>query len=328
MFKKNPVFCSFIVLCLGAFAALGFLAFSESGKQTKAAHRLKRATQQLNVAAAAEISSSEQNLEASKLNVQKLQRLLEIIRGDLRRGARLTTTDDGVRVSTAINQYIAEFQRSAEAHQDDEGEPKPIAIPENFGFGFDEFINEVEVPDVAEEIIFLDKQRQVLSYIMTKLVGSSPESIELVAREAFSTESKTRNKKRSIFTVDESITAAEAGAITTLGFKLVFTGDTNSLRRFLNDLNKFDLPIVVRQVAVERPSGEETTVTSRGGNDLDSIFGVFGDSSASLQAKQAAADQLAKPVILGNTSRFSVILEYFEIIQDSGESTEIEGAQS
>lgn len=328
MFKKNPLFCIVIVVCVLAFLGAGFLAFTESGKQKKTLQQLKSAAMQLNSQAAAEISPTEANLQASQQNVQELQRLLEIIRGDLRRGARLTSTDDGVRVSTGIQQYITEFQRRASTHTNADGESTPVSIPDDFGFGFDEFIDDTVIPDVAEEVIFLDKQRQVLSYIMTKLIGSSPEAIEAVAREAFPAEGENQPKGDSIFTVDEAITAAEPGAIQTLGFQVVFTGDTHSLRTFLNDLNKFDLPIVVRSIDVDRPSGEETTVAPKDGNNLDAIFGIFGDTSASVEDKQAAADQLAEPVILGNTSRFTVVLEYFEIIQQSTGSTETGEAQS
>lgn len=328
MFKKNPVFCIILAICLIAFLGGGFLAFSESGKQAKSLKQLKKASQQYKSAAGAEISPTEENLQASEVNVQELQRLLEIIRGDLRRGARLTSTDDGVRVSTAIQQYITEFQRLADSHTNLEGEAQPVSVPDDFGFGFDEFIDEVVVPDVADEVIFLDKQRQVLSYIMNKLIGSSPSSIDSVAREAFQASSDKEPSGKSLFKVGEAITAAEPGAIETLGFQVVFTGDTASLRTFLNDLNKFDLPIVVRSIEVQRPSGEETTVAPKDGNDLDAIFGIFGDTSASVEDRQAAADQLAEPVILGNTSRFTVVLEYFEIIHQSTDSTEAGEAQS
>ena len=108
----------------------------------------------------------------------------------------------------------------------------------------------------------------------------------------------------------------------------MFTGDTASLRTFLNDLNKFDLPIVVRSIEVDHPSGAETTVAPKESNELDAIFSIFGDSSASVQDKQAAADQLAKPVILGNTSRFTVVLEYFEIILPVSDSTDEAEVQS
>ena len=328
MFKKNPVFCIIIVVCVLAFLGLGFLAFSQSGKQKKALQQAKSAAMQLSAQGSAEISPTEENLEASEANVVELQKLLEIIRGDLRRGQRLTSTDDGVRVSTGIQQYINEFQRKAAASTGPEGEVKAIAIPEDFGFGFDEFIDDTVIPDVAEEVIFLDKQRQVLTYIMTKLMDSSPEAIEAVAREGFGATGEDGNNGKSIFAVDPAITAAEQGVIDTLGFQVVFTGDTNSLRTFLNDLNKFDLPIVVRSVEVERPSGEETTVAPDAGDQLDAIFGIFGDTEASVEDKQAAADQLEKPVILGNTSRFTVVLEYFEVIHQSTDSTETGEAQS
>ena len=71
------------------------------------------------------------------------------------------------------------------------------------------------------------------------------------------------------------------GAIDTLAFGLTFTGYTDSLRGLLNDLAKFDLPIVVRSIKVERPSGSSTTAKVPDNNNLDAFFGVFDGGSNS-----------------------------------------------
>ena len=102
-----------------------------------------------------------------------------------------------------------------------------------------------------------------------------------------------------------------------MAFKVAFTGDTASLRTFLSELNQFEYPIVVRSVDVERPSGEETTVAPKETGGLEDIFGVFGSQESSVEDRQAAAEELAKPVISGNTSRFTIVMEYFQVLVGS-----------
>ena len=112
------------------------------------------------------------------------------------------------------------------------------------------------------------------------------------------------------FSIHPAITAKVPGAINTLAFRLAFTGYTDSLRRLLNDLAKFDLPIVVRSIEVDRPSGISTTTKVPSNNDLDSFFGVFdGGSSSDVEDPEEAQ----KPVISENISIFTVVLEFIEI---------------
>ena len=101
------------------------------------------------------------------------------------------------------------------------------------------------------------------------------------------------------------------GAIDTLAFGLTFTGYTDSLRGLLNDLAKFDLPIVVRSIEVERPSGSRTTTKVPANNNLDAFFGVFDGGS---NPEEGAPEEAQKPVISENISTFTVVLEFIEIV--------------
>ena len=90
---------------------------------------------------------------------------------------------------------------------------------------------------------------------------------------------------------------------------MTFTAYTDSLRSFLNDLAKFDLPIVVRSIEVTRPTGSQTTAAPARGNNLDAIFGAFGG-----QGEADAPKEAQKPVISENISTFTVTLEFIEIV--------------
>ncbi|MGC6455521.1 MAG: hypothetical protein ACON39_00855 [Coraliomargaritaceae bacterium] len=321
MLKKNPVFVSLIAVCLVAFGAIAFLAFSANGQKAKVNRQLKQAQQQLNSLLNAETSLTEKNVAASEANIAELDAELERMSSELSRGSQLAREEDGVRVIASIQQYISDSQRQAEENVNADGEAAPVDLPSDFAFGFDAFFDETEVPDSVEEIVYLNNQRQVLEYILEKLFAASPDSIESVAREAFPGNLEDSKSDRSLFSVGDAVTAAREGAIKTLGFEIAFTGNTNSLRSFLSELNRFEYPIVVRSVDVERPSGEETTVAPRQSGGLEDIFGVFGSQESSIEDRQAAADELAKPVISGNTSRFTIVMEYFQVVV-TGEEAE------
>jgi len=319
MFKKNPVFFSLIGLCFLVFAGSSYLAFSSWSQKSKSDRLLQERSDKLERLLTNEISLIDANVAAADANVEELQKELARISGELSRGSSLMVEEDGVSAIASIQQYISDCQAMANEHTDAEGALSQVIIPDEFAFGFDEFYSEADVPTSVAEVIHLNNQRQILEYLVNILIESSPESIVAVAREPFGENTKQKNISDSLFTVDPAMTTAREGAIETLGFKLVFTGDSNSLRVFLNKLNRFDYPVVVRSVDVERPSGSETTAAPRESNQLEDIFGVFSSNDSSLEEKKAAADELSKPVIQGNTSQFSIVIEYFQIISTSEE---------
>lgn len=314
MLKKNPVFVSLLAACLVVFGAIAFLAFSASGQKAKAARQLRQSGQELKSLLQAETSLTPDNVAASEANVAELSEELERISSELSRGSRLQREEDGVRVIASIQQYISDCQQLAEDYANADGEALPVELPADFAFGFNEFFTVSDVPESVEEIAYLNNQRQILEHVMTKLIAAGPASIDSVAREPFPAGAEDSNSGRAVFKVGEAVTAARPGAIDTLGFKVAFSGDTASLRRFLGELNRFEFPIVVRSVEVERPSGEETTVAPREAGGLEDIFGVFGSSASSIEEKEAAAEELSKPVIEGNRSRFTVVMEYFQVV--------------
>ena len=85
----------------------------------------------------------------------------------------------------SIQQYISDCQRQAEELVNEDGEATPVDLPNDFAFGFDAFFDESDVPESVEEIAYLNNQRQVLEFILSKLFASAPSSIESIARQAF-----------------------------------------------------------------------------------------------------------------------------------------------
>jgi hypothetical protein len=308
--KKNLIFTIIMAVCILAFAAGLYFAFAESGKIDQKKQKITSAESQLKSMRFADPAPTPENVEASAENVAELKAGLKKIREDLERGARITTSADGIGVMAGIQQFISIYQRKAATHTNKDGEPVEIIVPDDFAFGFEQYLDEATMLDDDELIPVLDKQRQILSYLLNKLYEAEPESIVSVEREVLEQKAEGLLSSAKSFTIHPAITAKVPGAINTLAFRLAFTGYTDSLRRLLNDLAKFDLPIVVRSVEVDRPSGISTTAKVPANNDLDAFFGVFdGGSNSEVEAPEEAQ----KPVISENISTFTVVLEFIEI---------------
>jgi hypothetical protein len=312
--KKNGAFCALIIICLLASAAGAYFAFAESGKVSKAQTKINSAEAQLKSLLVADPAPSAENVAASEQNVVALTDELKKIRENLQRGARINVSSDGVGVSASIQQYISEYQRRAADNKTPDGvEAAPVVTPDNFGFGFEKYIESQAMLEDGNAVTErLDKQRQILSYIVNQLIAANPAGITSVKREMLeNVETKGNSGGNNSFRVSEAVSARVPGAINTMGFSVTFTGYSNSLRMFLNNLAKFELPIVVRSIEVNRPAGSATTAVKPKGNALDDIFGAFAGSTPTAAATPVVEQQ---PVISENISSFTVVLEFIEII--------------
>ncbi|MEC7274100.1 MAG: Amuc_1100 family pilus-like protein [Verrucomicrobiota bacterium] len=304
--KKNLFFSAGIIICFLSFSAGSFLALNESGSIAKAEQEMASAEARLKNLRLSDPAPSAENVDASSENVALLKSALETIREDLQRGNRLTTSRDGIAVMAGVQQFISTYQRMSTEQVDATNKPAPISLPQNFAFGFQEYIDEAKPLSDPERSAVLDQQRQILSYLMDKLIEAKPASIVSVQREFLEQEQGQQNKS---FQISEAVSARVPGAIDTLAFQLSFTGFTDSLRTFLNNLAKFDLPIVVRSIDVQRPNKIKSSTAAATNNNLDSIFGVFGGSNDDEAPKEAQ-----KPVISENISTFTIVVEFIEII--------------
>ena len=306
-FKKNLIFSTVIIVCLLTFFTGSFLALNESGAIGKAEQEMKSAQANLKNLRFSDPAPSMENVEASAENVAQLQSALNAIREDLQRGDRLSISSDGIGVMAGVQQFISDYQRKSSGQVDVNNEPAPISLPQDFAFGFQEYIDEAKPLSDPKSSAVLDQQRQILSYLMDKLIEAKPTSLVSVEREVLEQVQIQQGGKS--FQIDKAISSRVPGAIDTLAFRLSFTGYTDSLRSFLNNLAKFDLPIVVRSIDIQRQGGIKNTATSTNSNNLDSIFGAFGGSDDEEVPKEAQ-----KPVISENLSTFTVVLEFIEIV--------------
>ena len=319
LFKKNPVFCILCAVGVLAFAGGSALVVMESGKLAKSKKQVASADSQIKGLLYATPAPTPENVLAAQKNADELRAKLLSIREGLQRGSRLTISNDGTRVMSGLQKYISNYRRQVAKHQNADaadGEITAIEVPADFAFGFDKYLSETNIWDDPVLVPQLDKQRQVLSYILNQLIASDPAGIQVVEREVL--EGAGADAKG--FRINPAVSARVPGAIDTLAFRVTFSGYTPALRKFLNKLAEFELPIVVRSVEVGRSktSGKDAGGSKNAASNIDDIFSVFGGASSGTGAQaesEAPANQT--PVVSETESSFTVTLEFIEIILPS-----------
>jgi hypothetical protein len=317
LFKKHILFFSGISICtIALIAGLVFsvLAALDLSKKSKSFDRTERNLKRMLVASPSPV---DENVIASDLNVLKLSEKLESIREELERGLEAEASIDGVRVAAGIQQYISKFTTLAKSHESEYG-PSPIEIPEDFAFGFDRFKLESKVPDDPKEIAMLDKQRDILDFLISELFATHPKGILAIkrqtAKQSDDNDFDDYYGDSSIFNIGSSVTSKVDGAIDTIAFEISFSGKTNTLRGFLNRLAEFERPIVVRSINVSRPN--ETIKRRLNETDVDL------ESLTKEELEKLKEEEKRDPIVTENISDFTLTLEYIEIVLPKNQSQE------
>ena len=317
LFKKHILFFSGISICtIALIAGLVFsvLAALDLSKKSKSFDRTERNLKRMLVASPSPV---DENVIASDLNVLKLSEKLESIREELERGLEAEASIDGVRVAAGIQQYISKFTTLAKTHESEYG-PSPIEIPEDFAFGFDRFKLESKVPDDPKEIAMLDKQRDILDFLISELFATHPKGILAIkrqtAKQSDDNDFDDYYGDSSIFNIGSSVTSKVDGAIDTIAFEISFSGKTNTLRGFLNRLAEFQRPIVVRSINVSRPN--ETIKRRLNETDVDL------ESLTKEELEKLKEEEKRDPIVTENISDFTLTLEYIEIVLPKNQSQE------
>lgn len=316
LFKKNLVFCILCVVGVLVFAGGSALAVMESGKLSKSKKQVASVDSQINGLLTANPAPTTENVQAAQQNAQALSAKLLSIREDLQRGSRLTLSSDGTRVMSGLQKYISNYRKQVASHKNADGEDAEIVVPADFAFGFEKYLSETNVWDDPVLVPQLDKQRQVLSYILNQLIAADPAGIQAIEREVL----EETGKDAKGFRINSAASARVPGAIDTFAFRVTFTGYTPALRKFLNNLAQFDLPIVVRGVEVNRStaSEKESNAKKNASTSIDDIFSVFGGSSSSESTTtEDVAPANQTPVVSETESSFTVTLEFIEIVLPS-----------
>ena len=306
LLKKHIIFFSGTFICaLALTAGLVFSVMSgiDLVEKTKVYNKTERNLKRILLS---NPSPNDQNVISSRQNVLELSEKLQSIVDELGRGQQAEASIDGVRVTAGIQQFISKYKTLSKTHESEFG-PSPIKLPRDFAFGFDRFKNESKVPENPAEIAMLDKQREILDYLVGELFATNPTEILDIKRHSAKQGEEEFDAfygDSSIFEIKPSVTSRVEGAIDTIPFQISFSGKTNTLRNFLNRLAEFDRPIVVRSINVSRPNESIKRFSDEEDINMEDL------SEEEIENLKEKRD----PVVTENLSHFTLTLEYIEIV--------------
>jgi hypothetical protein len=196
-----------------------------------------------------------------------------------------------------------------------------VQVRPNERFGFSAYEREGPEPEIIRSVY---RQRRIVEYLLRALFAARPRALVGVQREeplritpAGTPPAPARPSAPQgagaagagdIFVVDPQVSARTPGYVDTIAFRIIFSGQTASLRGFMNALAVPDLPLVVRSVEVDPMQADST----RG----RSAPGTGGRPSAAIgRAQPATAAELPPtiPIVEENDARFTVTIEFFEV---------------
>ncbi len=177
-------------------------------------------------------------------------------------------------------------------------------------FGFGAFASEAPTVDRLANV---NRQRAVLRDLVEALLESGPRAVLSIQRETEVAAARSPEYPMNVipsgvrksgggrgiergdsFALDRGVSVAVPGLLETLGFRLVFCGDTEVLRVFLNRVSHHGRTLVIRDVEVSPASAVEAGASPATSGDRN------------LAAKPAA------PLVTRPLSRFAVTIESIE----------------
>ncbi len=188
--------------------------------------------------------------------------------------------------------WFVEEMRATAAAQD-------VRLAEGEHFGFASHVRSAPAPGEVDRVL---RQRRRVESLLHALFSARPERLESVRRERPDAAANGRSRaseaaSTDLFTLEPRLSLRGNRMLDTLAFRLVFTGHTESLRRFVNEVASGSTPWLIRLIEVEPAlSRAPATVGPPGGLETAPV-----------------------PVVQAQPSRFVVLLESFEGLIESNE---------
>ncbi|MDR0590349.1 MAG: Amuc_1100 family pilus-like protein [Puniceicoccales bacterium] len=144
------------------------------------------------------------------------------------------------------------------------------AIPQNFFFCFEPYVKKDLIPE-RDQIPELYKQSKIIAQLLVLLFQSNERGIELQGAMRESVDRPNSEKKRSdsVGTIDGSRwTFLRKNNLKSYVFTLDFAAYTDDLRRFINKLQEYNLPVIIRSLSINSAQksgsgGDSITVTEK-----------------------------------------------------------------
>ncbi|HVU37981.1 MAG TPA: Amuc_1100 family pilus-like protein [Opitutales bacterium] len=314
--KRYPLLTTILSVCVIAFLVELFFLWKFSSNVAVAQTQLKKSASAAEAVSKSSPAPSQQNLDAATKNVADLKAELADVDHTLQ-DTPLKITD----IPTKDVDLLSQIQ-SYKDGLNQKAKDKGIIVPNdyNYGFGMSLYVGKGVSAPAPEKFPAVYKQMKVLDYILNhlfddaklpdqkmKIISVEREDVTAVVVPTASAYAAPVNPDEGgtasdFFVIPPTITARVPDAINTLAFRIRFIAHTESLRILLNDLAKFELPLVVRSIEVV-----PAPTTDR------SIYGAPATAGRSALSAANAAPDNRKPVVTENYSQFTITIEYVEL---------------
>ena len=335
---KKPSFFTLALALLG-LVALGavWCIWERAAAVSAAEQKLVRVRAQLQTVADTTPAPSRETAAQIEADLTRAQRALGTMQAELRgRGpaaARLAATKPPAMRTDAFFD-LATFVSNSRALAQKQG---VLIAPGAANFGFSLYANEGPETALIEPVF---RQRLVANYLVEALLSARPRALLSVQRERplNAEERKARNDaivaaaadpaaapllptetsttlSPDYFDLDARLLARAPGLVDVSGFRLIFTGQSAALRALLNQLARFELPIIVRAVEVEPAAGEDLLAAP--GEELASSAPPASPTPSIVLSAPAPkigkAASTISPLVAKSVSKFTVTVEYVEL---------------
>lgn len=348
-FRKNPVFATALTLC--ALLALAELWLIYDRFEASRAGVKKLVAKEAELVAMKDLAPVPTRPVATAIeaDLARAQRSVAAMQAELRGRGPAADRLAAAKVPAARTEAYFDLATFVEKTRELAKKHDVEIQPEAARFGFSLYANEGPKEDRIASVFH---QRQVVHYIVESLIEARPRAIFSVQRErALSkseqaalaaaqaavaaggvatdvppegTGSPAEPEGPDLFAIDPRVTARAPGYLDTTPVRVVFTGQTAVLRTFLNKLASFELPVLVREVEVDRASTEESNGLASAPADEGAAVEPPAASIVLRAAPRAADVKVAAavapkpsgavPIVAKPLSKFTVTVEYLDLV--------------
>lgn len=300
--KRHPLFALLLLASLAAVGTEGWLLYQAAEEVRRAQHTLAQRQQERDWLAAQSPALSEENAAALADDVAAAEKSLGTVRTALagrargREEAPSRPLDAYFTLASSVEKLRALALRQQVVLRPDEH------------FGFATHANEGPEPDLLGRVHL---QRIAIEHLVTVLLEARPRAMLGVQRER-PVPPAQRSVRRTaeaegdpgaeaprsggvpadFFAPEAQLRLRHTGLVDTEAFRVEFTGQTQTLRAFLNEIAAFQLPLIVRSVEVEPVPAETAAATA------------------------PPEPGAPVPLVTQNFSKFAVVLEFVEVLSD------------
>ena len=363
LYRKNPLFASALTLCALLVLGEGWLIFDRFAASRAAAKKLVEREAELLAMKDLAPVPTRPVAAAIEADLARAQRAVAAMQAELRGRGPAAERLAAAKIPAARTEAYFDLATFVEKTRELAKKGEVELRPEAARLGFALYANEGPKEDRIASVFH---QRQVVHYVVESLIEARPRAILSVQRErslsksekealaaaqaaalaagaggatpeppadaAAGAGSPPEPESPDLFAIDPRVTARAPGYLDTTPVRIVFTGQTATLRTFLNKLATFELPVLVREVEVDRASAEEsaaaTAVPADEGAVADAADTPPAASIVLSATRKAAAAAAAKatvtvpapkpasstPIVAKALSKFTVTVEYLDLV--------------